>query len=79
MRRQRDDFAHKLSDQLAKENKVIVFEDLEIKNMVKNHSLASAIMDATWGKMRQLTAYKAEKRSGRVILVNPRGTSQKCS
>src|SRR5712691_401262 len=45
-RRQRDDFAHKLSDKLTKENKVIVFEDLEIRNLVKNHNLESAIMDA---------------------------------
>ncbi len=78
-RRQRDDFAHKLSDKLAKENRVIVFEDLKIQNMLKNHSLASAIMDAAWGKLRRLTAYKAERRGGRVILVNPSGTSQKCS
>jgi len=78
-RRQRDDFVHKLSDQLTKENEVIVFEDLKIQNMVKNHSLASAIMDAAWAKLRRLTAYKAERRGGRVILVNPSGTSQKCS
>ncbi len=59
----------------------IVFEDLRIKNMVKNHRLASAILDATWGKLRRLTAYKAERRgdNGRVILVEPRGTSQECS
>ncbi len=79
VRRQRDDFAHKLSDQLTKENKVIVFEDLRIGNMVKNHSLASAIMDSAWGKLRQFTVYKAERRGGRVILVGPCGTSQKCS
>src|SRR3990172_8774311 len=79
VRRQRDDFAHKLSDGLAKENQIIVLEDLRIGNMVKNHNLASAIMDSTWGKLRQLTAYKAERRGGRVILVNPCGTSQKCS
>ena len=78
-RRQRDDFAHKLSDKLTKENKVIVFEDLKILNMVKNHNLASAITDAAWGKLRRLTAYKAERCGGRVILVNPSGTSQKCS
>jgi putative transposase len=79
VRRQRDDFAHKLSDQLTKENKVIVFEDLRIPNMVKNHNLASAIMDASWGQLRRLTVYKAERRGGLVLLVNPSGTSQKCS
>lgn len=79
VRRQRDDFAHKVSHELAEKNSLIVFEDLKIPNMVKNHSLASAIMDACWGKTRRLTACKAERRGGRVILVNPSGTSQKCS
>jgi putative transposase len=79
VRRRRDDLTHKLSNRLTKENEVVVFEDLRIRSMVKNHSLASAIMDSTWGKLRLLTAYKAERRDGRVILVNPSGTSQKCS
>src|SRR5579884_3684000 len=79
IRRQRDDFAHKVSNKLAKEYGTIVFEDLSIRGMVKNHSLASSIMDACWGKLRQFTVYKAERCGGRVILVNPAGTSQKCS
>ncbi len=79
VRRQRDDFAHKLSNQLARNNSLIVFEDLPVTRMVHNHSLASAIMDSAWGKLRQMTAYKAERRGGRTILVNPSGTSQKCS
>jgi len=79
IKRQREDFAHKLSDALTKDNDLIVFEDLKVGNMMKNHSLASAIMDASWGKLRQLTVYKAERRGGRVMLVNANGTSQKCS
>ena len=79
VRRQRDDFAHKISNNLVKEYGIIVFEDLNIKSMVKNHSLASAIMDSCWYKLRQFTVYKAERRGGRVIFVNPAGTSQKCS
>ena len=79
VRNQRLDAAHKVSTALASEYSVIIFEDLKIMNMVKNHNLASAIMDASWGQLRRLTAYKAERRGGRVILVNPSGTSQKCS
>ena len=71
--------AHKLSDKLTKENKVVVFEDMKIENMVKNRNLASVIMDAPWGKLRQFTPCKAERRGGRVILVKPGGTSQKSS
>src|SRR5579875_1713416 len=79
VRRQRDDFAHKVSNNLLKEYGTIVFEDLNIRHMVKDHSLASSIMDACWGELRQFTVYKAERCGGRVILVNPAGTSQKCS
>jgi putative transposase len=79
VRRQRDDFAHKVSNNLAGEYGTIVFEDLNIRGMVKNHSLASAIMDSCWYKLRQLTVYKAERRGGRIVFVNPAGTSQKCS
>ena len=61
MRRQRDDFAHKVSFKLAEENETIVFEDLKIQNMVKNHHLASAIMDSTWGKLRRLDCLQGRK------------------
>ena len=77
--RSRDDFEHKASKKLADKYDTIVFEKLNINNMVKNHNLAAAIMDATWGKLRQMTAYKVERRGGQVIIVNPSGTSQKCS
>jgi len=79
VRNQRLDTNHKVSTNLASNYSMIVFEDLKIPNMVKNHNLASAIMDASWGQLRRLTVYKAERRGGRVILVNPKGTSQKCS
>ncbi len=56
----RQDFLHKLTTQLIRENQTIVVEDLAIKNMVKNHKLALAISDASWGELiRQLT-YKCE-------------------
>jgi putative transposase len=79
LRNRRNDLAHKASRFFAHNYSTIVFEDLKIPNMVKNHHLASAILDACWGKTRRLTAYKAERRGGRVILVEPRGTSQECS
>jgi putative transposase len=79
VRRQRDDAAHKVSHCLARDYGIVVFEDLRIGNMVKNHSLASAILDTTWAKLRRLTAIKAERRGGRVVLVEPGGTSQACS
>ncbi len=81
IRRCRDDFVHKASKTIIADDgyTFIVFEKLNIANMVKNHHLAQAIMDATWGKLRQYTAYKVERRGGRVVTVLPNGTSQKCS
>jgi putative transposase len=79
IKNQRQDVIHKLSTSLVRGYSTIVFEDLRIPRMMKNHHLASAITDTSWGKLRQLTAYKAEKRGSRVILVDPWGTSQKCS
>jgi putative transposase len=56
----RTDFLHKLTTQVVRENQTIVIEDLAIKNMVKNHKLANAISDASWGELvRQLT-YKCQ-------------------
>ncbi len=79
LRRQRKDFLEKLSDELTRNNHTIVFENLKIRRMVRNPNLARAIMESGWGMLRDLTASKAERRGGRVILVDPSGTSQKCS
>jgi putative transposase len=56
----RKDFLHKLTTQLVRENQTIVVEDLAIKNMVKNHKLALAISDASWGELVRQLVYKCE-------------------
>jgi putative transposase len=56
----RKDFLHKLTTQLVNENQIIVVEDVSIKNMVKNHKLALAISDASWGEFVRQLAYKCE-------------------
>ena len=77
--RQRDDFLHKVSNDLVRKADLIAFEDLRINNMVKNHHLANSIMDSSWGKLVQYTTFKAENAGKFVELVNPSETSQSCS
>jgi len=79
IRNQRKDFAHKTSGKLVEEYDRIVFEDLRIQNMVKNHHLAKSISDAGWSQLINFTKTKAEYAGKIVELVNPRNTSQDCS
>jgi len=79
VRNARKDYLHKVSRILADAYDRIIFEDLQIKNMVKNHHLARSIHDASWSMLISLTTYKAEEAGGTVELVNPRNTSKQCS
>ena len=58
---QRRDATHKLSTQLIYENQVIAAESLQVKNLLKNHSLAKAISDVGWHQLTQQLVYKAER------------------
>ncbi len=79
VKNQREDFAHKLSKNIVDNNDVIVFENLNVKGMVKNHRLAKSIADASWNTLVQYTTYKAESAGKEVVLVDPRNTSKTCS
>lgn len=79
IRNQRTDFAHKTSRKLVDSFDRIVFEDLQIKNMMQNHHLAKSISDAGWNQLMILTKSKAECAGKVVELVNARNTSQNCS
>jgi putative transposase len=77
--RQRDDFSHKISRNLVEHHDLIVFEDLNINNMVKNHHLAKSITDAGWNQIIQYTMYKAESAGTFTVMIDPKYTSQECS
>ncbi|WP_373082937.1 RNA-guided endonuclease TnpB family protein, partial [Fusobacterium animalis] len=64
---QREDFLQKLSTMLIKKYDIICMEDLQVKNMVRNHKLARNIVDVSWSEFNRILSYKS-KWYGRTIV-----------
>jgi len=67
---QRKDSTHKLTTMLAGKFGTVVVEDLFVAGMVKNHSLARHIADASFGQIRRQLEYKMAWNGGRVVVVD---------
>ncbi len=76
--RQRKDHAVKLARCVITSNDVVAYEDLRIKNMVKNHCLAKSINDVSWYQFRVWLEYFGKVFSKITIAVPAAGTSQEC-
>ena len=70
VRASRADFLHKASTNLVRDHDVIAIEDLAVKNMARNRSLAKAIADCGWGTFRRMIEYKAARAGRHVIPVD---------
>ncbi len=79
VQRQREDFARKVANTYVSSNDLIAYEDLQIKNMVRNRKLAKSIHDAGWGIFLQWVRRYGALHEIDVIAVPPQYTSQKCS
>lgn len=76
---QRKDTAHKVARSLVNDYGLIAVEDLQVRNMVKNHHLAKSISDAGWNMFVNILMSKAVETGREVVKVDPRYTSQACS
>ncbi|NEO39458.1 MAG: transposase [Moorea sp. SIOASIH] len=77
--RQREEHAKRLARCVVRSNDLVAYEDLRVKNMVKNHCLAKSINDAGWYQFRKWTEYFGTKFGRVTVAVNPAYTSQNCS
>jgi putative transposase len=86
-------FLHQETAKLATKHKIIVLEDIKIKNLSKSakgtadmhgknvkakSGLNKSILDQGWGMFRVMLDYKLKWLGGKIVKVNPCKTSQKC-
>jgi putative transposase len=77
--RQRKDFAVKLARCVIQSNDLVAYEDLQVRNMVRNRKLAKSISDAAWSAFRQWLEYFGKVFGVATVAVAPYNTSQDCS
>ncbi|MDM7322635.1 MAG: RNA-guided endonuclease TnpB family protein [Gammaproteobacteria bacterium] len=66
----REDFIHKLTTRLCRENQAVVIEDLHVKGMLANEKLARAISDVGFGMFRSQIEYKAKRYGTRLVVAD---------
>ena len=82
---QKQDYFHKISTQLVRNNIFLVLEDLDIKSMTnkkkrKNkHYNMRNILDSSWATFINMLKIKVSSTESEIIFVNPRNTSKMCS
>jgi putative transposase len=77
--RQREEHAKRVARCVIQSHDLVAYEDLRIKNLVKNHCLAKSINDVSWYQFRKWLEYFGEKFGKITVAVNPAYTSQECS
>lgn len=76
----RQDYLHKISTKIVRENQAIVVEDLNTKGMMKNHRLSKAIGACGWSTFFKMLEYKCERQGKTFIRIGRFDPSSKmCS
>ena len=77
--RQRTEHAKRLARHVIESNDLVAYEDLSVRNLVKNHCLAKSINDASWYQFREWLEYFGKVYGRATVAVAPHYTSQECS
>ncbi|MCG5061930.1 MAG: transposase [Limnoraphis sp. WC205] len=77
--RQREEHAKRVARCVIQSNDLVAYEDLRIKNLVKNHCLAKSINDVGWYQFRKWLEYFGVKFGKITVAVIGAYTSQQCS
>ena len=76
----RQDYLHKISTKIVRENQAIVVEDLNTKGMMRNHRLSKAIGACGWSTFFKMLEYKCERQGKTFIRIGRFDPSSKmCS
>jgi putative transposase len=76
--RQREEFAKEKALRLIQSNDLVAYEDLKVKNLVRNKKLAKSINDAAWSQLRKWIEYFGLKYGRLTIAVPPHYTTSDC-
>jgi len=79
IKRQREHFQHQISNSYINANDLIVVENLQISNLLKNKHLAKHVSDAAWYSFRQKLEYKSKWHGRKVAAIAPHYSSQECN
>jgi len=79
VQRQRKDWAIKQARCVVASHDVVAYEDLQVKNLVKNHHLAKSIHSAGWSQFTAWLDYYGKVWDKAVVSVPPQYTTQDCS